>query len=390
MIELDRLADAVAGWRKVQIDSARCLPQISARSDCSACAAVCPEGAITLGASPTVKDCSGCGLCAASCRADAIIIDDPSDEQLVQRFAAVSRKAARLSLTCMHGPAGAEQVGCLGRLTPELLLAGAACGFTEIDLVAGPCAGCQYASGRSMGVAAVDTARQVLQALNHACQIRLVEARAWQPAAAKPAAGRETGSKQTSPAVAAPVYEERRAFLLSAFGLLREMLPLVPARTAAAQAAQAARGGAAAAVPRLSRRRELLRWALAQSPGAGQASVPWGEAGVRLSGRCLHCGVCQRLCPNGAIQVAGEAGLQLDPGRCHACGLCTRVCAVGALSLGAPYSLGDVAAGAPAALGEAKAYHCAHCGEPVTATGEGEPLCLPCTFRLQHQEVLAP
>jgi len=369
MVALDRWADAVAGWRKVKIDAARCLPKISPRSCCDACVAVCPEGAIRFGASPTVKDCSACGLCAASCRADAITLDNPSDEQLVQRFVAQSRKAPRLSLTCMAGPTGPEQVGCLGRITPELLLAAAACGFTEIELVAGPCGACQYAKGREMVEAAILATTTILRNVNHPCGLRLIEAPAWKPTASKPPGA----------GVQAPVYEERRAFLLSAFGLLRELIPLAPSRHAQNQPT----------APTLSRRREALRWALAQLQVDNHRSVPWSETGLRLTGRCLHCGICQRLCPNGAIKVADGAGLQLDTQRCHTCGLCTGVCPVGALALEAPYSLSDVAGGAPVHLGEVAAYNCDRCGQAVTATGAGAPLCLPCTIRSPyHQEVI--
>lgn len=371
MVALDRWADAMAGWRQVRIDAARCLPQVSPRSRCDACAAVCPEGAITLGASPTIRECSACGLCAASCRADAIVMDNPSDEQLVQRFAALGRKLSRLSLTCGQGPAAAERAGCLGRLTPELLLAGAACGFKQIDLVAGPCARCQSAGGHSRGEEAASAAQTILQALNHPCQIRLMEARDWQP---------ETGKQPgTGVPVQAPVYEERRAFLLSAFGLLRDLLPLAPERTAPTERL----------LPGMSRRREILRWALAQLQADETNAAPWGEAGIRLTGRCLHCSICQRLCPNGAIAVADGTGLQLNPGLCHTCGLCTQVCPVGALSLGAPYSVGSVAAGDTTPLGAMAEFHCASCGQPVTATGEGEPHCLACTLRPKHPEVIS-
>ncbi|HYF92441.1 MAG TPA: 4Fe-4S dicluster domain-containing protein [Symbiobacteriaceae bacterium] len=368
MVQLDRWADAVAGWRRVRIDAARCLPRVSPRSHCDACVAVCPEGAITLEASPTVRDCSACGLCAASCTADAITLDNPSDDQLVQRFVAHGRKASRLSLTCMAGPAGPEQVGCLGRLTPELLLAGAAGGFTAIELVAGPCSGCQYSKGRILGEEAARTAQAILQELNHSCQIRLMESHEW----------KLDLNKQTGTGVTAPVYQERRAFLLSAFGLLRDLVPLVPARKSQNEPG----------FPQMSRRREILRWALAELPVAEQISVPWGETGVRLSGRCLHCGICQRLCPNAAIKVVAGTGLQLETQRCHTCGLCTNVCPVSALSLEAPYTVHSVANGAPVVLGEAAAYHCARCGAAVEATGEGDPLCLACSIRSHQQEVV--
>ncbi len=47
--------------------------------------------------------------------------------------------------------------------------------------------------------------------------------------------------------------------------------------------------------------------------------------------RCVGCGICQSLCPAGAISVENVA--LVDSGRCTGCRLCLDQCPVGALSI---------------------------------------------------------
>jgi ferredoxin len=374
MVTLDRLADGLAALRPVQIDPHRCLPHRSHRATCNACAAICPEGAIDL-ANPSVNDCSACGLCARVCTADAILVENPSSQELLQRFTELARRTAVLQLTCRFGPKAALSVGCLGRLEPELLLAAAACGFAAVELVVDPaaCRTCRYSAGAALWEETVTTVRAVLAHLRYPCRIGLVA-----PSNAGRAGHRQPAAPWHPPAVEAPLYEDRRAFLLTAFGLLRAMLPFAPAEPAAQPPS-----------PQPSRRREILRWAAAHLPGAAQSQMPWGAAGVRLEAPCHRCGVCEQLCPNGAIRLA-EAGLTLDPTRCHACGLCTRVCPTQALRLGEPRTLAAVTGGPPETLGSPGHMRCSQCGEEVSVNlppglppGE-RSLCLACAIRRQE------
>jgi|GEM_PF-2422889 len=376
MVAIDRWADSMAAWRPVRIDPSRCLPQISQKAACDACQTICPVCAIRPG-EPTLTTCDTCGLCAAICPADAILLDDPSDQQLLQQASRLSARYDRVLFTCeQSSDEFSLRPGCLGRLSPELLLAIAACGFREVDLIASDatCSACPKATGLSLAKHALLEAQSVLDRLGHPCQIRLL------PSAPPPTVHRSKGT----PPVEQPLYEDRRAFLLSAFGLLRELLPLARPSTQTEPA-----------TPATSRRRALLHWALSRFSGErlATADTPWGHCGVELTGHCHHCGICQSLCPNGAITLGqvGQEQLLLDPGRCHTCGLCTRVCPTEALRLGPARSLAAVAAGGDQPLGRPVDLNCARCGSPFHATvpdqkAPSESLCLPCLIRRSSPE----
>lgn len=47
--------------------------------------------------------------------------------------------------------------------------------------------------------------------------------------------------------------------------------------------------------------------------------------------RCIHCGRCEAVCPQGAVTV--DADVRVDPTRCVGCGKCAAECPEGAISL---------------------------------------------------------
>jgi len=57
-------------------------------------------------------------------------------------------------------------------------------------------------------------------------------------------------------------------------------------------------------------------------------------SGIKVSvdpDRCVGCGICQGVCPAGAISVENVA--LVDSGRCTGCGLCVEECPMGALGI---------------------------------------------------------
>lgn len=57
-------------------------------------------------------------------------------------------------------------------------------------------------------------------------------------------------------------------------------------------------------------------------------------APVILDGRCNRCGLCQRACIYGAIEVSREKwAVSVDEGKCWSCGFCVGLCPFGAIEL---------------------------------------------------------
>lgn len=366
MVKLDVLADALAGLRSVQVQRRRCLPGLSPLSACRQCEEICPEGAIRCAPAPVVAPCSGCGLCAAVCPGDALTLDDPSDHQLLRQMAAAVRRSATVSVGC--GPGAQVQVVCPGRVPAELLLAVVAAGAERVELVCPEerCTACRYGAGRGLAVQSVQTAAAVLRALGRSETVAVVAEPSRAPA-------REPDPRS----IQAPVHQDRRDFLLAAFGLLRQS---VPAYIAGAPPTPPADQDAAARSPR----RDLLLWACETLAPQERPTAPWpGRRPALGRDPCLQCGVCVRLCPGQALGL-GETGLTHLPRRCMHCGLCARVCPAGALGMAPGGALADLLPETPVPLGSPVTLTCAHCGDAYHATVSATPTapaCLPCHIR---------
>lgn len=383
VVKLDVLAEVLAGLKPVRVRAYRCLTKLTPKAQCDACRTVCPEGAITLTLAPVLADCSACGLCAAACPSDVFTLDGPSDQELLQQVAAAARRVETVAIACGRVPATGPhvvRVVCLGRLTPEFLLAAVACGPGSIDLVRprGGCGSCDFSAGAEMVETAVARVLPLVGRLGFAAQVA-------------PAASR-TGAVRLA---ATPLHQDRRSFLLGAFGLLRETAPVRMAglgptgpEEPTALPVPAARW-TADPVAR-SPRRAMLQWAL--QTAAVDSALPWATGRVRLKGPCHHCGVCGALCPDKAIAVvAGSGGEQLEhaPGRCLSCGLCVAVCPSGALEIGDPGPLSDLAHATAKPLGDAATLRCAECGADFPATvpvTSVVPHCLPCLLKRSAKE----
>ena len=87
--------------------------------------------------------------------------------------------------------------------------------------------------------------------------------------------------------------------------------------------------------------------------------------------RCIRCGTCVPVCPEGALQLTGP-GIVVDRSRCRVCDACSDVCPTGALRVaGRTLSVEDVLA---EVARDAVFYK--HSGGGMTLSG-GEPLCQP-------------
>ncbi len=62
-----------------------------------------------------------------------------------------------------------------------------------------------------------------------------------------------------------------------------------------------------------------------------------------FKGRCLKCGDCVKVCPEGALSLDKKTGISIDRNLCTDCGACTKACPTGALTfIGSEVSIDTV------------------------------------------------
>ena len=49
--------------------------------------------------------------------------------------------------------------------------------------------------------------------------------------------------------------------------------------------------------------------------------------------KCTHCGACLDVCPESALSLSDEHGLEIDAAKCTYCGNCEETCPEGAIAL---------------------------------------------------------
>jgi len=104
-------------------------------------------------------------------------------------------------------------------------------------------------------------------------------------------------------------------------------------------------------------------------PGGREAAspLPGGPMGaVRIHAeQCTLCAACVRICPSGALALAGSMSkLAFTEQRCLQCGLCAHVCPEKAVTLEPRLLYSAQARQTPRVVAEAEMFACTGCGKP--------------------------
>ena len=223
-----------------------------------------------------------------------------------------------MACRCADGPEAEDAshiVPCLGGVSARDLIAAAALGVQEVDLVSGDCLECPDAAAEAVLHMAVSTAEGTLAFLDRPFDVRRTRTSGCRPRVST-----------SSPAVS-----RRGLFDYVARGLERAVASGIAPRDPEHSIKSIHKQSAPpAAHRRLIEDLTTLRPRSARSATTLPASLPL--AIVSVTPECDGCGLCVRYCPHGALELNASVP-SADELRCTACGLCAEVCPSSALLL---------------------------------------------------------
>ena len=353
------------------VDAKRCLHYVDRLHPCTACADLCPAGAITLSEpdkTPVLdpEACEHCLACLPGCPTGVYGAEDAVPDLV--------RCAGRLhcdvlEVVCIHhldsacgpGDAAVRVQGCLAGVGGGAYLALAAGGVPAVVVRTDSCAECPWGTLETNVRAHVARAEALLNLWDSPLAITVV------------------GEKEAT-------WQERPLYLAES--------PPVSRRALAQMAREAEGAKITSSRNPFHERLRSVRGIEALPPleeGAREGTLP-AEAGfamVYVDAACSACGTCERACPTGAIEMEVTDDwfrLTFAPQACLVCDVCARLCPEEAISVDHEPVVGSIFGEARLLLlCEGEARRCMRCNAPFAPRETGDRYCEICEFRRSNR-----
>lgn len=323
------------------LDKTRCLNSKQGKAKCSACVDICPGGALILpekGKADWDK-CLSCGLCAAVCPSGALGFTDYRRRKALQMM---NDDRPVHILACQQASGDADsKAWCLSSFTWELIAALAL--RSRVELLRGDCENCPRREKLSCHEAALERARLFLGDERFERQVAV-------------RGGGETGRREVSRR------EVSRRELFGTFlpGARRKPASPEEALESFGEDGQALRLMLARQMEKLPDQEEKYGW---EAPN--------------FTDKCWACGICAKICPNGALKTKEKDGVWrvvCSPVLCTGCGVCEVVCMDGGIE---GLKTVMLAAKKRRIVHKTQAGVCTQCGNPVKPDS-GFDICMRC------------
>lgn len=368
----------------VRLDSTLCSRFRSTKSECAACAAVCPApGAVRLGddGAEISAACVACGACVSACPNGAIrLLED--DQRVAERVAQKVHAGEAFRFACNRAEGRADMVlPCLSRLTEALVLEPVRRGAQRVELCAPDCSGC----GLRKTAQQWERTLAFSQALCEAAGLGVERISSVQV---------QVGNAEEIRLPARTPNARRRLF-----GAIAERWQSSgDATVSEADTAEAAEPEPFREIVQRhsenSKRTDLMQ-VLDALPGLNVRSKEISTEGIPLAQldvdqRCVGCNVCETLCPTGALTHREEDGsyaLDFDPAKCTGCRICELACYHQALHLRTTVDLALLFLRSRVTLISAKLATCQSCGERIL--GDTSTFCPACQVSGDRRDSVA-